>query len=462
MYHTSRSHWQLRIANVVFVALFLAAIGMLHWLSREYSLRFDLTETGRHTLSEASIAAAKRLQGPVKVTTFASKRGDVRARIQALIGRYQRYKPDIELHFVDPDESPNQVRAAGVQHEGELLLEHADSKERLGAPTRLDEESFTNALTRLGHRGERWVVFLSGHGERSPDRQANFDLSTWASEMGKRGFKARALALTENPQIPANTATLVIAGPRTRLLPGEVKEILRYIERGGTLLWLADPGPLNGLEPIAELLGIEFLPGTVVDPTSQDITGNPAAIVVTSYGSHPVVRDFADATLFPQAGALHSNVPKGWQGAALLDTRATAWLETSPLNQAIKFDKGKDIRGPLTLAVALTRNRDSLVAAAPGAKVDTAHEQRVAVIADGDFLSNSFLANAGNLDLGLSLSNWLSQDDAYVSIPVRAARDRRIELSPAAQVALVLVFLFGFPIAFIAGGISVWWRRRKR
>ena len=107
------------------------------------------------------------------------------------------------------------------------------------------------------------------------------------------------------------------------------------------------------------------------------------------------------------------------------------------------------MRGPLTLAVTLTRNQDK-------------YEQRVAVIADGDFLSNAFLANAGNLDLSLSLINWLSRDDAYVSVPVRAALDRRIELSRAAQLALVGVFLFGLPLAFIGVGASVWWRRRKR
>jgi ABC-type uncharacterized transport system involved in gliding motility auxiliary subunit len=458
MRHTPGSHRQLRIANAVFVLLFLVAVGLLQWLAREYNMRFDLTQTSRHSLSEASIAAVKRLEGPIMATAFVSKRGDLRPRIQALVERYRRHKPDLELRFVDPDESPNEVRAAGIQHEGELILTLAESQERIAAPTRLDEESFTNALTRLGHRGERWIVFLSGHGERSPDRQANFDLSTWGSELRKRGFKTRVLALTEHPRIPANTTMLVIAGPRSRLLPGEVKEIHRYLEHGGNLLWLADPGPLNGLEPLAEALGIEFLPGTVVDLTSRDITGSATAIVVTSYGPHPVVRDFMDATLFPHSGALHFNAPTDWQAAALLDTRASAWLETGPLDKRVAFDKGKDIPGPLTLAVALTKTRDN---GADAANVG-AREQRVAVIADGDFLSNAFIANAGNLDLGLSLVNWLSQDDAYVSIPVRAARDRRIDLSGTAQLALVLVFLLGLPLAFIGGGVCVWWRRRKR
>ena len=254
MHHSPRKKWELRAINASFVLLFLIATGLLQWLSREFPLQFDLTANSRHSLSEASQAAAKGLTAPLGVTAYASQRGQQRRTIGEFIARYQKYKADIRLEFIDPDATPEQARAAGIQYDGELVLEYGGARENLG-PTQLNEEFFTNALTRLGHRGERWLVFLAGHGERSPDRQANFDLSLWATQLRARGFKVRALALAEHPQIPQNTATLVIAGARARLLPGEVQEIRNYLERGGNLLWLADPGPLHGLEPVAETLG---------------------------------------------------------------------------------------------------------------------------------------------------------------------------------------------------------------
>jgi ABC-type uncharacterized transport system involved in gliding motility auxiliary subunit len=449
MLRTPRTKWELRLVNLSFVVLFLTAVGLLQWLSREYHLRLDLTRHNRHSLSEASVAAVERLKEPLTITAFAGGHGALRGNIRELIGRYQKYKPDIQLVFVDPDTSPEQVREAGVQHEGELRLEYSGARENI-APSRLNEENLTNAFTRLGHRGERWLVFLSGHGERSPDRQANFDLSLWADQLRRRGFKTRALALGEHPRIPQNTTALVIAGPRARLLRGEVGEIEKYLERGGNLLWLADPGPRHGLERLAETLGIEFLPGTVVDPASEAITGNAAAVVVAKYGPHPVVRNFADMTLFPHAVALQLNAPKGWHGAILLDTHPSAWAETGALNGKIEFDKGKDIRGPLNLGVGLTRPREEN------------REQRVVVLGDGDFLSNRFLGNAGNLDFGMSLVNWLSQNDAYVNIPVRVARDRRLDLSPTALAFLGGVFRLALPLLLIGGGLTVWLRRRKR
>ena len=441
--------WKLQLANWTLVLLFLASVGLLHWIGRGYSVRFDLSDTGRHSLSDASVAATEHLTGSVEITAYASSGSVLRTHIRELVGLYQNHKADISLTFIDPDESPDKVRAAGAQ-EGELQFVHGNATERLAPPSRLDEEAFTNTLTRLGHRGERWVVFLSGHGERSPDRQANFDLSNWADELRKRGFKTRVMSLAESPQVPENTSVFVIAGPRTGLLPGEVKAIQSHIEKGGTLLWLAEPGAHHGLEALAEMFGIEFLAGVVVDPVSEIITGQVADIVIAAYGPHPVVRDFVDVTRFPKPGALHLVAPKGWEGNTLLDTRESAWLETGSLDRSIVFDRGKDKRGPLTLGVALTRTLN-----------ENKTEQRVIVITDGDFLSNTFLANGVNLDLGLSIVNWLSHDDAYVSIPVRVASDLRLDLSSTSRLLLVISYL-GVPLAAATTGFAVWWRRRKR
>jgi gliding motility-associatede transport system auxiliary component len=446
--HTPRAKWQLRFANAIFVVLFLVAIGLLQWASREFHWQVDLTQNQRYSLSPASVTAIERLKGPVTVTGYASKRGRTRQLIRQVIGRYQKFKPDLKLEFVDPDTEPERVRSAGIQFEGEIAIAYGDARETI-PPSSLSEESLTNAFTRLGHRGERWLVFLTGHGERSPERQANFDLSTWAAQLGKRGFKTRTLALGETPKIPQNTTALVIAGPRTDLLPGEIKTIDEYVEHGGNLLWLADPGPLHGLEPLGELLGVELQPGVIVDPASQLLAGDPTALVITNYGAQPIVRDFHQSTVFPQAAGLSLKLSKGWKSDVLLDTSGSAWSEVGPLNGEVHLDKGKDIPGPLLVGAALTREVDG-------------REQRVVVIGDGDFLSNSVIGNGGNLELGMSIANWLSHDEAYVNIPVRTARDRGLRLTGNEQIAIGSTFLVFLPLALIGGGIGIWWRRRRR
>jgi len=444
---TRESRLRLRLAGTGFVILLLAVAGLVLFLAREYHLQFDWTRGGRNSLSEASRNVLQTFEAPVHITAFASEASGLRKGITAFVARYQKVRSRITLDYVDPNTDPTRVRAAGVRNEGELVVEVDGRKENL---TQLTEEALTNALVRLARGGERWILFLAGHGERSPERQAGFDLSAWALQLNKRGLKTRSLSLADKNPIPDNTSVLVIAGPRVKLQAGELKQLEQYITRGGNLLWLADPGSTPGLERLGEALGVEFQRGVIVDPTSQAVTGKGANfIVVGRYGSHPVVKGFDLPTLYPDATGVSVQAPKGWESQTLLDTTPTAWLETGALSGPIRFDAGRDQRGPVNLAVTLTRKQDQ-------------REQRVAIFGDGDFLSNSFIGEGGNLELAMNLVNWLGSDDVFINVPVRTAPDLRLTLSRNSQLAIALGFLMVIPITLLAGGITVWWRRRKR
>jgi ABC-type uncharacterized transport system involved in gliding motility auxiliary subunit len=442
------SRRQLRLAGSSFILLFLLAIGLGLWLSHEYHTQFDWTAAGQNSLSETSRLLLQKLDKPVKITAFATEQPELRAGIRNLVGRYQQHYPGITLEFIDPDKDPARVRAANVNYDGELQVEYNGARESLQQPS---EETLTNALARLGRGGERWIVFLSGHGERSPDSQANHDLSTWAQQLNKRGLKTRSLLLGENTQIPHNTSTLIIAGPRVKLQPGEVKQITAFLSSGGNLLWLNDPGPQQGLAPLSEMLGIEFEPGVIVDPVSQAFTGGASAtfVVVTQYGRHPAVRDFRLTSLFPEAAGIRTHRVEGWNAEMLLDTSVSAWSETGAPDDSARFDQGKDIHGPLSVGVALTHAHEG-------------REQRVLVMGDGDFLSNTYIGNGGNLDLGMNLVNWVSGDDIYLNIPSHTANDIQLDLSPSAIAGIRLFFVILLPLALMSGGMIIWWRRRRR
>ena len=156
-------------------------------------------------------------------------------------------------------------------------------------------------------------------------------------------------------------------------------------------------------------------------------------------------------TLFPIASALATS-PKGdWHAAAILRTEPRAWAESS---RQAEYNAGKDERGPLTVGVALTREVGDDEAAK--------HSQRIALIGDGDFVSNTFIGNAGNLELGNRLVNWLSHEDAFVNIPARAAPDVQLNLSEARGLVIGFSFLLLIPGALLASGITIWMKRRKR
>lgn len=431
--------------------LLLAVAVLLVWVAERYGTQHDWTAAGRHTLAPASLAVLERLEGPLRVTAYARESGELRALVRSLVARYQRVRPDIALEFVNPDAVPDQVRELGISSEGELVLAYRERTERV---SRLEESAFSSALQRLLRGQQRWVAFLEGHGERDPDGRANHDLGEWAARLRERGLKVERLSLAGAGAVPDNTSLLVIAGPQVALLPEESAAVLEYLERGGNLLWLLDPGPLQGLEGLAGRLGLALAPGTVVDPGAQRLgIDQPTMVVVTQYPGHAALAGFRYVSLFPLAGALVGSAPEGWTAQPLLETGASAWSESGELAGEVSYEEGADLPGPLTLGRALTRPAPG---GAPGA------EQRVAVVGDGDFLSNAYLGNGGNLELGTRLAEWLVADDTLVEIPLRSAPDARLELSRTQTLLMGFGFLLVLPAGLAGAGVLVWLRRRHR
>lgn len=450
---TRSSRRQLQLQNLIFLVGLLLAASLLGWLSTRYNIETDWTRGGRNSLSVESRKLLEEMDGPVHITAFARETPELREHIRDLVARYQRHKADIELHFVNPDAEPERVRELGITLDGELLIAYNGRSEKI---QELSEQSLTNALLRIARPSTRKVIFLAGHGERNPLGQANHDLGQFGKLLADKGIHVDTLQLAETPAIPRDTSLLVIADPRTPLLPGEVRIINRYLKQGGNLLWLVEPGGLAGLEPVAETLGVELLPGTVVDATTRLFgIDNPAFAIIPDYPMHEITRGIEGRiTLFPQACAIDVNAPQGWQAQALLTTLDRAWTEIGPISGTIRFDQDSDERmGPLDIGYLFTREQG---------EEEPSTQQRVALICDSDFISNTYLGNAGNIDLGLALFNWLNHDDRFIAITARTASDVNLELGETARMMIGFGFLFVLPLLLLSAGVGIWWRRRNR
>ena len=445
-----------RLNSLVTGALLLVLFALLAWLSTRYPYEADWTAAGRHSLSEASLEMLHRLDEPLEISAYAREQPELRDAVSRFVDRYQRAKPDIVLHFVNPDAVPDEVRNLGISVNGELILRYQGRVEHVRSDS---EEDFTNALQRLLRSSERWLAFVEGHGERSPLGQASYDLSEWARHLKMRGFRLQPINLGETRAVPDNTAVLVIAGPRTDFLPGETGLVLEYLERGGNLIWLADPDSA-AVAALAQRLGIEFPRGVVIDFAGQLLGLNdPTVALVTAslYGAHPATEGFSLTTFFPKAGVISRRGDSDWRVAKLLTTGDHTWLETGELQGEIGLEAGADLPGPLTIGVSLTRDLEQ----AAGDKLKTLN-QRIVVIADGDFLSNSYVSNTGNLELGLRIMNWLSLDEDLIRIPARTVGDSQLQMAGTTIGLFGVFFLLVLPLALLLSGAGIWWRRSKQ
>ena len=456
---------QSQLNSFVTLLLIMCMAVLLAWLSVRYQTQMDWTQSGRHTLSHASQEVLDRIEGPIEITAYAREDVALRQAVKKIVGRYQRLKTDINLQFVNPDAVPDEVRNAGINVNGEMLVHYQGRIEHVKTGT---EEEFTNALQRLARGSEHWLAFVEGHGERNPFDKANHDLSIWATQLVSRGFKIQPLSLADVQVIPSNTKVLVIASPTIDLLPGETAIIVEYLLRGGNILWLTDPGSLHGLEPLADQLSIEIPSGVVIDFAGSLIGIDDPTIVLNTprlYPDHAVTRDFNYTTFFPTASSIQVKEQEEdiaqWNKSSLLISADHTWLETGVLEGEVEYNEDSDLIGPLDIGITLEKTIDIDLEN----DLDEPSEiiqQRIIVIGDGDFLSNTYIGNSGNLDLGIRLINWLSNDDDFISIPIKTVNDAHLELSLFASGIIAFGFILVLPLFFLGTGLFIWWRRKKQ
>ncbi|MBK9161877.1 MAG: GldG family protein [Nitrosomonadales bacterium] len=438
------------LRNLLFVLLLTTTVSGLGYLATRHHLQRDVTQSAINSLETGSIEVLGQLDGPVNITVYATEQdprlGDIRKIIRDFVSLYQRYKKDIELVFIDPVKEEQKARDAGIQLNGEMVVEYAGRSEHL---TLINEQTLTSALLRLAHNRDQIVMYLDGHGERKLDGQANHDLGlVFGAKLGQNGFRIGSLNLALAQEVPDNAGVVVVTQPQVDLMPGETDKLMRYVERGGNLLWLADAGPLRGLEPLAERLGLLLPPGIVIDPSATEMNAPASWSLGAAYTPHPVTRDFNLITAFPEARPLAWNEDDEWQRHVLLEVAPRGWVSRYPKPGKPAFDKRHDTPGPVVIALSLQRDVND-------------REQRIVVVGNGAFLANSFAGNGGNVDLGVNMVNWLSSDEHLITLQPRAIKDGDLALSKTQLTVISVGFLLIVPLLLAGVGASIWWRRRK-
>ena len=462
------AHLALRIQNSIFYILFVLIIGLLGYLGKTYHKSFDVTQNQRNSLHQTTQDLLKKITKPIKLVAYVPDDAVVHTSLKDLIDKYRKYHKSIQLEFVNPDLDPVRAQQDGIEYSGQLLIKMGDKSEAVSS---VDEQTMINVLQRLSREKARLVIFLEGHSEASPLEEKSNGISKLATVLEKKGFLLQPHNILRTQSIPENASFVVIAAPQKDYLEAEVKIISDYLNRGGNLLWLHEPGGLHGLDDIEQQLGLELQQGTLLDANQalQEMLGikHPAAIAVIDYGQSELTKDLSAHTLFPFATSINKDQEikdSKWKYQPILSTLITSWLESGDIQGNVKFDDDADKPGPLDIGMVLTRdipesNATENNSGDKPAKKNT--EQRVVVLGDSDFMQNSYIGQGSNLDFASNVFNWLSTDDDLLSIKSSIAPGNSLSLTNAGRVALASLWLL-LPIVLLVVGVLRWMRRRKR
>jgi gliding motility-associatede transport system auxiliary component len=453
------------------VVLFLAILVGINWISNRENKRWDLTAGGQFSLSDQTRKVLAGLKAPVTVLAFYTQdTGDTALR--DALSNYTYASKQISVQYIDANSEPLKARQYSVQTVPTIVFESGGHTQRATAS---DEESLTNALKKLVEGTAKKVYFIEGHGEHDPtDSSGRQGYGAIADALKGDNFETAKLTLAQVGTIPDDATVVVIAGPKTDYLPGEITAIDDYLKKGGKLLMMLDPPDkadapaLTNLVALAKAWDIDVGNNIVIDTSGlgQLIGANEAVpIAMPAQGGHPITANFQLMTAFPLArsAAPIAGGVDGRTAQKLLETSPRSWAESDITglfaNGQPSLDPAKgDTAGPVTIASAVSATApDAPAAASPDAPKP---ETRVVVVGDSDFISNAAINIQGNRDLGLNMTNWLAQQENLIAIHPHAPEDRRVTLTQDQSERIFWLTIFIVPGLLFANAVRVWWRRR--
>jgi ABC-type uncharacterized transport system involved in gliding motility auxiliary subunit len=459
----------------LYTLVIVAILATANFLANRYNKSLDTTANKRYSLSEQTEKIVRELKQDVRLTFF--DRTDRFPAAKDLLDRYANLSPRVKVEYIDPYKKPTVAREAGVKSEGTLFVQTAAKREEAKSVT---EEEITGALIRAIKGGKRTVCFVAGLGERSIEDSRGSGYSQLKETLEGSNYEVKNISLLGSgeqkapekvaigetapaapaaaSEVPKDCTVTVVAGPRFDYPQPAVDALKKSVESGGRVLFLLDPPLKIGREDVAdnaaltqllESWGVTLAKNLVIDLSGiGQIFGLSEAVpLVTSYTSHPIVREMKDvATAMPLVRSLEAKSADKTNVETLFSTSKSS-IATTNLAAAEIRPNAKDARGPFAVAAA-------------GSYGVGSSQGRFVVVGTSGFAANNILRFNGNRDLVLNMMNWLSSDEDLISIRPKDPEDRRLTLTRDQMNMVRAVSQFVIPLFVVVAGVVVWWRRR--
>ncbi|OPX19755.1 MAG: hypothetical protein BZ151_07595 [Desulfobacca sp. 4484_104] len=467
------------------VVVVLIILTFLSLLSERYHWRWDLTAGKSQSLSVTTKKLLAQVKEPLQMTVFYPEGQSERQTAKEVLENYRYQNRLISYDFVDPERHPLVAQQAGYRFPGNVLLEYQGRKQMANNTT---EDTLAATIRKLLNPDQKNIYFLTGHGERSINDAGREGFQTARQALENEGFVVNSLNLLAQPQVPADAAVVVLAGPEKPLFPNEVSVLKTYLDNGGRVLVLLEPFKDGGLKDFLAAYGIELDDRMILDvnQVSQALGASVNMPMVINYGTHQITQDFTNVvTLFPLARPLNlkEKSPGSVHLFPLATTMESSWAKTGQdwiRAGKIGFEAGQDQKGPFTLVVLAeiqppaSKHGSEPSAQPPDKKQDKKPDKAkteaqddkptdyLAVFGNTKFADNTYFNLSGNGDLFLNTVNFLAQEAGQITVGRQEQKSQPLMLTGYQTWVLLLISLVVIPLAMVVAGVNAYLRRRRR
>jgi gliding motility-associatede transport system auxiliary component len=463
-------------SSIIGSCITIAIVFLVYMMvARHSNTQFDWTGNRRNSLASQTIAVLSELAKKgevVKVTCLVDSRPGMVSMAEPVLRYYREASDLFEYEIFDYVKHPDKAYRFGEKAKpGYTYVEFGGNRERMDWP--ISEKKLTNAIIKVTRNRKTRVYFTYGHGEHSLDTQEGDSISALKSDLEEQTYEVSPLNIlqTEDGAIPFDCDVLAVAGPRSDFYPLEVDAIRRYLRKGGKALIMLDPAigtidPMNTLYPLLNEYGVVVEKAIIVQHNLQARAANisPLQPICTVASPHEITRAFGNTNLFvfSEASPLRAN------RSASFKCTTTRLLQTNPGidshgernfqmiidTQKAPYDDEEDIKGPLTVAIAV----EAEVLDASGTDPD--EMTRLVVVGDSTFSTNASPRLENRL-LSRTIVGWLAKRSDQVEIPPKATKDTSLVLSSDQAAIITLIPAVVIPALVFFMAFIMWlWRRR--
>jgi hypothetical protein len=440
------------LRGLLFIAVALALAVGIERIAAFSGIQFDWTGEQRFELSPATRKALEELPGPVEATLYHDAFDPRTRRTRLLLERLAQAGP-VEVRERLIDDAPEETDRYGIGTSNSVVLELGDRFATVERPT---EGTLYEALYRLRSLQSGVLTLLRGEGQGDPQRGDELGYSGLAAALDTEGYRLRSVVSAGMTEVPEDTDAVLLISPRRRLREGSIEAIRRYLERGGRLVALLEPGVESGVEELLADYGIETPNTVLIDPASGAVQSAAEGIdiIAYSYATHPATQGLNRnrMTFFPGARPIGARRPRpDDQVEGVVWSSPHAWTsgDLSLLQKRSgRIEHDGSPRRYHFIAVAGRYPREG-------------KETRIVAFGDSDFASNRYLRALYDLDLILNSVHWTVQQEANITLrpKIRDAVQFPLPIESTLR-TLYGVGLLVPELLLIAGGI-VWLRSRS-
>ncbi len=503
--------------------LIAAIVLLLNLISVNLFARLDLTQGKVFSLSDASKNVVRNLNDRLIAKMYFTKDlpppYNTYARyLKDQLEEYQSYAGGkLKLEMIDPSQEGKELEA---QRHGipplqvnamendkieikkvymGLVLLFEDRREVIPVLQNISglEYELTSAIKRLSTKILPSVGFLVG--KDGPDLDTELTLLNRA--LG-RHYRVARINLEEEEPVPADLGALIILGPRKAFSAQDKYSIDQFLMKGGKLALLLNRVHVDleqGLAETQDLDLAEFLQNygiKINDDLVIDLQCNRIGVTqqrgffsfqnVINYPFFPVATDFDKDNLmvkdletvgFNFVSSLDSSLAsaKGIRFNPIVRSSNRSGKQVAPfeINPFRKFGQGDFTQSGVILAAALKgsfesffHNKDQSQIEAEIGFVDStltgSPETRMVVVGDADFVMDQNIRGVDNLAFFLNIVDWLSQDEALISIRSKQVTARPLkQISPGTKKLIKYGNTLGLPFLVIVFGLVRWQIRKQ-